>query len=63
MRGRDFGDAATPEKVSGELRRTRVEVIVDDGLVADLVRRVETSRRELPVRWRTVPVIEQGRIA
>ena len=63
VRGRDFDDAATAEKVSGELRRTRLEVVVDDTLVADLVRRVETSRRELPVRWRTTPVIDQGRIA
>ena len=63
VRGRDFGDAATAEKVSGELRRTRVEVIVEERLVADLVRLVQTSRRTLPVRWRTTPVVDQGRIA
>jgi len=63
VRGRDFGDAATSEKVSGELRRTRVEVVVDDRLVADLVRLVQTCRRSMPVRWRTSPVIDQGRIA
>ncbi len=63
VRGRDFSDAVTAEKVSGELRRTRLEVVVDDRLVADLVRLVQTSRRALPVRWRTTPVIDQGRIA
>jgi len=63
VRGRDFDDAATAEKVSGELKRTTLEIVVADHLVDQLLQLVATSRRELPVRWRTTPVIDQGRIA
>ncbi len=63
VRGRDFGDAGTAEKVSGALKRTTLEVVIDEHMIPDLLRRVHASRRELPVRWRTTPLIDQGRIA
>lgn len=63
VRGRDFGDAATGEKVTGELRRTALEVMVAHEAVAGLLRCVEASRHQLPIRWRITPIIDHGRIA
>lgn len=63
VRGRDFGDAGTAERVSGELKRTALELIAGDDAVPGLLRAVTEARRELPVRWRTIPIIDQGRIA
>lgn len=63
VRGRDFGDAGTAERVSGELKRTTLELIVGEDTVPDLLRAAKEARRDLPVRWRTVPLVDQGRIA
>ena len=63
VRGRDFDDAGTAERVSGELKRTTVELIVGEDMVPDLLRAVKEARHDLPVRWRTVPLVDQGRIA
>ena len=63
VRGRDFGDAGTAERVSGELKRSTLELIVSADAVPDLLRTVKDARRDLPVRWRTTPLLDHGRIA
>ena len=63
VRGIDFGDAGTSERVTGALRRAAIELIVATDLLSRCTAAVETSRRRLPVRWRATPVIAQGRIA
>src|SRR3546814_13278334 len=62
VRGWDFGDASTAERVSGLLRRSALELIVDEGALGALVGAVTQSKRSLPVRWHAVPVSARGRI-
>ena len=61
--GRDFSDAGTHEQVSGVLRRTAYELIVEDTMVPAIVAAVTDARRKLPVRWHSVPVLQRGRMA
>jgi hypothetical protein len=61
--GRDFGDARAGEQVRGALRRAAIELVVEDGAVAALVEAVRDSRRAQPVRWRSLPIADRGRIA
>ncbi len=61
--GRDFDDAGLGEQVTGRLRRTCIELLVEDLIVEDLIEAVGTCRRRLPVRWHTVCVAAQGRLA
>src|SRR3546814_142213 len=63
VRGWDFGDASTAERVSGLLRRNALELIVDEDALGTLVDAVTQSKRSLPVRWHVVPVSARGRIA
>jgi hypothetical protein len=63
VRGIDFADAGTSERVSGALRRAAVELIVAADLLSPCTAAVEMSRHRLPVRWRATPVFAQGRIA
>lgn len=63
VRGHDFGDAGTAERVSGELKRTTLELIVGDDAVPALLRAAKEARRDLPIRWRTTPLLDHGRIA
>lgn len=62
VHGRDFGDASTAERVTGELRRAAVELVVAGEDVAAVVEAARTARRRLPVRWHTVAVVASGRI-
>lgn len=63
VRGRDFSDARTTEQVTGNLRRSAIELIVTDNGLEDVIRAVTDSRHRQPVRWRTLPVSRHGRIA
>lgn len=63
VRGLDFADAGTAERVTGALRRVAVELLVAEAEVAALVAAVAGSRRRLPVRWMTLPVHDMGRLA
>ncbi len=63
VRGRDFSDARTAERVTGNLDRSAIELIVADDAMTELVKVVAESRRELPVRWRATPIIARGRLA
>lgn len=63
VRGLDFADAGTAERVTGALRRVAIELVVPDDAVPGLVAAVEGSRRRLPVRWMTLPVHDGGRLA
>lgn len=63
VRGRDFSDARTPEQVTGNLRRSAIELIVADATLDEVVRVVTDSRHEQPVRWRALSVVHRGRIA
>ncbi len=63
VRGLDFADAGTAERVTGALRRVAIELVVAEDDVPALVAAVEASRRRLPVRWMTLPVREMGRLA
>jgi hypothetical protein len=60
--GRDFDDAGLGEKVTGRLRRTCIELLVEDTMIDDLIVAVRICRRRLPVRWHLVPVNRQGRL-
>ncbi len=63
VRGRDFSDARTAEQVTGNLRRSAVELIVADTAQEDVIRAVTDSRHERPVRWHAIFVVSHGRIA
>lgn len=63
VRGQDYGDAGTAEKVSGELKRITLELIVNADAVPALLKAAKEARRDLPVRWRTTPLLDHGRIA
>jgi hypothetical protein len=60
--GRDFGDAAALERVAGALARMAVEVELNADRVSEALDAVVGARRRLPVRWRTVAIIDGGRI-
>lgn len=60
--GRDFSDAGTGEQVLATLRRSAVELVIDEAMRASLVAAVECARRRWPVRWLTTPVSARGRI-
>lgn len=60
--GRDFSDAGTGEQVLATLRRSAVELVVDEKAAASLVATVEGARRRWPVRWLATPVSARGRI-
>lgn len=61
--GRDFDDAGLGEQVTGRLRRTCIELLVEDTLMDALIEAAHTCRRRLPVRWHAVSVTAQGRLA
>lgn len=63
VRGLDFDDAGTAERVTGALRRVAIELVVSVDQIPSLVAAVEHSRRRLPVRWITVPVLAEGRLS
>lgn len=63
VRGRDYGDAGIAEQVSGRLRRSVLELVIGADLLPDLLRAVTASRHALPVRWRSVAILDHGRIA
>lgn len=61
--GRDFDDAGLGEKVTGRLRRTCIELLVEETMIDALIEAARTCRRLLPVRWHAVSVTAQGRLA
>jgi hypothetical protein len=61
VRGLDFADAGTAERVTGALRRIAIELVVAADEVAPLTQAVDQARRRLPVRWLTLPVLDRGR--
>lgn len=63
VRGRDFSDAGTAERVSGELRRAAIELIIDRQDLPALLESLRAARRDLSLRWRTTPLLDHGRIA
>ena len=63
VRGWDFADARTAEQVTGNLRRSAIELIVTDNDLEEVIRTVAASRHRQPVRWRTLPLAGHGRIA
>lgn len=60
--GRDYGDAATAERVAGTLDRMAVEVELDADQVAGAIAVAADARRRLSFRWRTVVIGEGGRV-
>jgi len=62
VRGWDFGDARTAEKVAGLLQRNALELIVAEDDLSQLLQAVTEARRTLPVRWHAVPIVARGRI-
>lgn len=60
--GRDFGDAATGERVVGALARMAVEIELPAEQVAQAVSAAQAARRRLPFRWRTMAVLDGGRV-
>ena len=60
--GRDFDDAATGERVAGMLARMAVEVELPGDRVAEAVAAAQAARRRLPFRWRTVAILDGGRV-
>lgn len=61
--GRDFDDAATHERVAGMLARVAVEVALEADRVADALDAATRARRRRPFRWRTVAIVDAGRVA
>src|SRR3546814_5533472 len=60
VRGWDFGDASTAERVSGLLRRSALELIVDEGALGALVGAVTQSKRSLRSEEHAVPGSARG---
>ncbi|PZU11515.1 DUF3240 family protein [Sphingomonas sp.] len=63
VRGLDFADAGTAERVTGALRRSAIELTVHDRDLDRLIDAAAGTRRRLPVRWIVLPVLRGGRIA
>ncbi|QIG79047.1 DUF3240 family protein [Stakelama tenebrarum] len=61
VHGHDFGDADTAEQVSGELRRSLLQLLVSRDHVEPTVEAARTARRRLPIRWHAVAVLASGR--
>lgn len=61
VHGYDFGDADTAEQVSGELRRSMLQLIVPLEQVEAVVEAARGARRRLPIRWNAVAVLASGR--
>jgi hypothetical protein len=62
VRGRDFRDAGPAEQVTATLKRTAIECIEDEALIARLIEVVGAAKRRSPVRWHLTPVTARGRI-
>lgn len=60
--GQDFDDAAAEERVTGMLARMAVEVELPAIRVDEAVAAAQATRRRLPFRWRTVAVLDGGRV-
>lgn len=60
--GRDFADAGTNERVVGALARRGLEVELPADRVREAIDAATIARRRLPFRWRTVPVLDGGRV-
>ncbi len=60
--GRDFADAGTAEHVAGALVRTVLDVELPENRVRDAIEAATAARRRLPFRWRTVAVLDGGRV-
>lgn len=60
--GRDFGDAATGERVAGTLARMAIEMELSGADVPEAVAAATAARRRLPFRWRTLPLLDGGRV-
>ncbi|PEQ14059.1 hypothetical protein B2G71_00030 [Novosphingobium sp. PC22D] len=62
VHGHDFGDADTAEQVSGELRRSLLQLLVPQDRVDAALDAARTARRRLPMRWHAVAALASGRI-
>jgi len=60
--GRDYADAATAERVAGTLDRMAIEIELDAAEVDGAIAAAAGTRRRLPFRWRTVAIVQGGRI-
>lgn len=60
--GRDFGDAATAERVAGALARVTLEIELPVEDTPSAVETARDARRRLPFRWRTVAIVDGGRV-
>jgi hypothetical protein len=63
VRGRDFGDADPAEQVTATLKRTAIECIEDEALIARMIEVVSAAKRRSSVRWHLTPVTARGRIS
>lgn len=61
VHGRDFADARTAERVTATLKRSAIECIEDATGVEAILRAVELSKRQYPVRWHQTPILTRGR--
>ncbi len=59
----DFDDAGTAERVSGELKRTTIELIVGEDMVPDLLRAVKKHGTICQCVGEPFRCVDQGRIA
>lgn len=60
--GRDFDDAAVVERVAGRLARVALDVEVEADRVQEAIVVARGARRRLPFRWRTVAILDGGRV-
>jgi hypothetical protein len=60
--GRDYSDAGTAERVTGTLARVAIELEVHADQVTQAVEAASGAQRRLPFRWRTVAIIDGGRV-
>ncbi|WP_336965809.1 DUF3240 family protein [Sphingobium aquiterrae] len=63
VRGHDFGDARTAEKVMGTLKRSAIELIEDEAAVDAILEAIAATRRRSAVRWHLTPISGRGRLA
>lgn len=61
--GLDYEDASTAEQVTGRLQRNALELIVEEGKMEEVIGAVDRARRNHPVRWHAVAVLNRGRLA